>query len=73
MKMEVNKIKTSPMFIGFLMLKEIKKEKVVSIYTLYDLLKKNKMLNSRQLIIGLSFLYSIDLIEFKGANVWMKE
>lgn len=73
MKIEVNKIKTLPMVIGFFLLQEIKKEGKASIYTLYDILKKNGLLSSRQLIIGLSFLYSLDLIEFEEANVWIKK
>lgn len=73
MQLDINKIKVSPSYIGFLLLREIKKENKISIYKLYEVLKQNDMLSSRQLIIGLSFLYSLNLIEFKEANVWLKE
>lgn len=73
MQLDIDKIKISPAYIGFILLKEIKKEKKISLYKLYAALKKNNMLSSRQLIIGLSFLYSLNLIEFKEANIWCKK
>ena len=29
--------------------------------------------SSRQLILGLSFLYSVNIVEFEEANIWVKK
>lgn len=73
MEISLNKIKNNPEYIGFLLLKEIKKNKKSSIYDLYEVLKKNNLLSSRQLTIGLSFLFALGLIDFKEANICLIE
>jgi hypothetical protein len=67
-------IKSSTMYIGYLILKEIKKRNInkISIYELSKVLKKNGISSSRHLTLSLSFLYSLDLIEFEEANIWVK-
>ncbi len=68
--------KTEPSYyIGYLILKKFKDLNVekISIYDLYDILKKEGILSNRQLIIALLFLYSLDLIEFEEAYVWIKK
>ena len=70
-----NVLKSSAMYIGYHILKEIQeqgKEKI-SIYDVSKALKTAGMGGSRQLIIGLSFLYSVDLIEFEEAMIWVKK
>lgn len=68
-------LKSSAMYIGYLILKEIKKSGMdkVSIYDISNALKKNGIISSRQLLLGLSFLYSVDIVEFEEANIWVKK
>ncbi len=63
------------MYIGYLILKEIQKRDTerVSIYDVSKALKKAGITSSRQLILGLSFLYSVNIIEFEEANIWVKK
>lgn len=63
------------MYIGYLILKEIQKqgEDKVSIYDVSKALKKNGISSSRQLVLGLSFLYSVNIVEFEEANIWVKK
>lgn len=70
-----NSIKSSAMYIGYLILKEIKERnsEKVSIYDVSRILKKKGISSSRQLVLGLSFLYSVDIVEFEEANVWIKK
>lgn len=70
-----NALKSSAMYIGYLILKEIQKRDTekVSIYDVSKALKKAGITNSRQLILGLSFLYSVNIIEFEEANIWVKK
>ena len=70
-----NTVKTSAMYIGFLILdgiRKINKEKV-SIYEISELLKRKGVKSSRQLVIGLTFLHSVDIVDFEEANVWIKK
>lgn len=69
-----NSVKSSAMYIGYLILKEIKEKnsEKVSIYDISRVLKKKGISSSRQLVLGLSFLYSVDILEFEEANVWIK-
>ena len=68
-------LKSSAMYIGYLILKEIKKLGLdkVSIYDISKALKNNGVTSSRQLMLGLSFLYSVDIVEFEEANIWVKK
>lgn len=70
-----NELKASAMYIGFIILKEIKKQNTdkVSIFDISKALEKVGITSSRQLIIGLSFLYSVDVVDFEEANVWVKK
>ena len=70
-----NALKSSAMYIGYLILKEIQTRDTekVSIYDVSKALKKAGITSSRQLILGLSFLYSVNIIEFEEANIWVKK
>ena len=70
-----NALKSSAMYIGYLILKEIKKQEAgkISIYAVSKALKKAGITSSRQLILGLSFLYSVNIVEFEEANIWVKK
>ena len=70
-----NALKSSAMYIGYLILKEIQKQggDKVSIYDASKALKKNGISSSRQLVLGLSFLYSVNIVEFEEANIWVKK
>ena len=70
-----NALKSSAMYIGYLILKEIQKRDTekISIYDVSKALKKEGITSSRQLILGLSFLYSVNIVEFEEANVWVKK
>lgn len=70
-----NALKTSAMYIGYLILKEVQKQDKISI-SIYDVskaLKKVGVSSSRQLVLGLSFLYSVNIIEFEEAKIWIKK
>ena len=68
-------LNSSAMYIGYLILKEIKEQKTekISIYDVSKALKREGITSSRQLILGLSFLYSVDIVDFEEANVWVKK
>ena len=70
-----NALKSSAMYIGYLILKEMQKQESekVSIYDASKALKKEGITSSRQLILGLSFLYSVNIVEFEEANIWVKK
>ena len=70
-----NALKSSAMYIGYLILKEIQKQEVekISIYDVSKVLKKAGITGSRQLILGLSFLYAVNIVEFEEANRWGKK
>ncbi len=72
--MSKTELNFSAMYIGYIILKELDKqnEDYVSIFDVYDALKREGIFNSRQLIIGLAFLYCVDVIEFEEANIWIK-
>ncbi|SHF58954.1 ABC-three component system middle component 6 [Lactonifactor longoviformis] len=70
-----NALKSSAMYIGYIILKEIQKQNTdkVSIFDVSKALKKAGITSSRQLILGLSFLYSVNIVDFEEANVWIKK
>lgn len=70
-----NALKSSAMYIGYLILKEVqKKDKTsISIYDASKALKKAGISSSRQLMLGLSFLYSVNIIDFEEAKIWIKK
>ena len=66
--------KSSAMYIGYLILREIltQGKDHISIYDASNALKAADISGSRQLIIGLSFLYALGIIDFKEAMIWVK-
>ena len=70
-----NALKSSAVYIGYIILKEIQKQNTdkVSIFDVSKALKKAGITSSRQLILGLSFLYSVNIVDFEEANVWIKK
>lgn len=70
-----NVLQSSVMYIGYLILKEIQKHEngKVSIYDVSKALKKNGIFSSRQVILGLSFLYSVNIVDFEEAIIWVKK
>ena len=70
-----NALKSSAMYIGYIILKEIQKQNTdkVSIFDVSKALKKAGITSSRQLILGLSFLYSVNIVDFEEANIWIKK
>lgn len=65
-------ISNSTMYISFLILKSIKKDKA-TIFEIVSYLRKKRIINSKEIIISLSILYSIDLIDFKEPYVCVKK
>lgn len=61
----------SPYYLGYLILRVLKEKKFHTIYSLYDDLKKDYKITSRQLMMGMIFLFSLGLIEFSEARVWL--
>ena len=63
------------MYIGYLILRGIRDKKAdkISIYEASKILKDKGISSSRQLVLGLSFLYSVDIIDFEEANIWLKK
>ena len=60
-------IKSSAAYVGYLILKTYRrsrKEKM-TIFDIFSKLRKKQLYNFRQIIFGLMFLYSLDLIEFE--------
>ena len=62
-------IKNSIVYIGYLILKELEKNKQVSIFNITKMLKKTNNINYRQLTFSLLFLYSSGIINFEGVYV----
>lgn len=60
-------MKTSSTYIGYLILKMFDKTKrdKISIYNVAEELKKENISSSRQLLFGLTFLYSTGIIKFE--------
>ena len=70
-----NIFKSSAMYTGYHILKEIQRRKLdkISIYDVAKTLKRVGICNSRQLIMGLIFLYSVDIIDFEEAMICVKK
>ena len=68
-------LKSSAMYIGYQILKEIQKQgkNRISLYDASKALKSVGIVGSRQLRIGLSFLYAVDIIDFEEAMIWVKK
>lgn len=68
------KVKSSSVYIGYLILKAIKSNKdgKVVIFNLIRILKKDlNIIHHRQVIFGLSFLYCLGLIDFSEPYVYI--
>ena len=66
-------IKNSIIYIGFLILKELEKQKQVSIFKISQMLKKVSSISYRQLTFSLMFLYASGIINFDGVYVEKNE
>ena len=68
-------LKSSAMYIGYIILNEVKRQNKdkLSIFDVYKALKKAGITSSRQLVLGLSFLYSVNIVDFEEANIWIKK
>lgn len=64
-----------PSFTGYLILKVFDKSKVekLTLYELMDKIKHYGITTSRQLIFGLTFLFSVDLILIDEVHVCLKK
>lgn len=62
-----NALKSSAMYIGYLILKEMQKQEAekISIYDASKALKKEGITSSRQLILGLSFCILLILLSLR--------
>lgn len=58
-------IQQSAIYIGYIILLQLKKEEKISIYKMYNILKKRQITNTRQIMFSLVFLYENDIIDFK--------
>jgi hypothetical protein len=65
-------IKTSSVYVGYLILKELKKKKddKISIYDIGTALKKKGITHGSQFVFGLIFLYSTGVIDFKEPYIY---
>jgi len=66
-------IKTTPIYIGYLILKILKKKKddKVSIFEVTEKLKKDlKIIHYRQIVLGLTFLYTAGIINFTEPYIY---
>lgn len=69
------RIKSSFVYIGYIVLKEIKKqnENKITMFELISLLKKQfKVIHYRQVVFTLMFLYSLELIDFSDPYIYKK-
>lgn len=65
-------IKTSAVYVGYLILKELKKKKddKISIYDIGIALKKEGIIHGSQLVFALMFLYSTGIVDFKEPYIY---
>lgn len=68
-------LKSSAMYIGYHILKEIQAQGKdrISLYDASKALKAAGMGGSRQLMMGLSFLYAVGILDFEEAMIWVKK
>lgn len=65
-------IKNSTLYIAYLILKNLKKEKT-TIFDIFDSLRRKNINNSREVLISLSLLYSMGIIDFKEPYICVKK
>ena len=65
-------IKTSSVYVASLILKMFQKKKLIklSIFEVAEELKKYDVEHYRQVIFGLSFLYSVGVVDFKEPYIY---
>ncbi len=65
-------IKSSVVYLGYLILKALKKEKddKISIFEVVNALKKNGIVHGRQFMFAMIFLHSLGLIDFKAPYIY---
>lgn len=68
-------IKKSIVYIGYLILKELKlrANRRISLYDIAGMLKKENLLNSDQLNYSLMFLYAADIIDFEEPYIYLND
>ena len=59
----------SKFYMKFLKKHILKKENKISIYTMYETLKNENIINTRQIMFALVFLYESNVIEFKESYI----
>ena len=67
-------IKLSPVYVGSLILKQLKKskQKKVSIFEIATMLQEYKIVAYRHIIFALMFLHACDIIDFKEPYIYIK-
>ncbi len=65
-------IKTSVVYVGSLILKQIKKSDTdkISIFEIAENLQKHNIISYRQIVFALMFLYSCGIIDFKEPFIY---
>ncbi len=65
-------IKTSVVYVGYLILKELKKNKddKISIFEVSEMLKKRNIMHYRQIMFALMFLHSCGVIDFREPYIY---
>lgn len=65
-------IKTSVVYVGYLILKELRKNKddKISIFEVSEMLKKRNIMHYRQIIFALMFLHSCGVIDFREPYIY---
>lgn len=68
-------LKSSSMYIGYQILKDMLNQgkDCISLYDASNALKRVGIGGSRQLMMGLSFLYAVGIIDFEEAMIWVKK
>ena len=61
----------SSSFFGFLILRVLKKNKKSTIYDLYNDINEKNAVTSRQFTIGLLYLFTVGLVDFSEAHIWL--
>ena len=63
-------ITSSVVYLGFLILKELKTKNKLSIFDITQTLKKNSSVNYRQLTFSLMFIFSSGVIDVKSPYIY---
>jgi len=63
-------IKTSVVYVGSLILEQLKHSDKITIFEVAEKLQKHKILSYRHIIFALMFLYSCGIIDFKEPYIY---